>query len=112
MSLSKEAVRDLSKRMVLAMAALHAKGFVHIDMKPENLMVFGGRLKVIDVDGCVRNGTRLSINDGSISFSPCYCSPEWARFMIKESEQTIVATPSLDVWSIGMLLCELIALDA
>jgi len=110
--LSKEAVRDLSKRMVLAMAGLHAKGLVHIDMKPENMMVFEGRLKVIDVDGCVRTGTKVSINDGSISFSPCYCAPEWARFMIKDNEQNIVATPGLDVWSVGMTLCELVTLDA
>lgn len=110
--LSKEAVRDLSKRIMLAMAGLHAKGFVHIDMKPENLMVFDGRLKVIDVDGCVRMGTSVSINDGSISFSPCYCAPEWARFMIKDSEQAIQAHPCLDVWSVGMTLCEFVTLDA
>jgi len=109
---SKEATRDLAKRMLLAMAGLHAKGFVHIDMKPENVMVFDGRLKVIDVDGCVRSGTKVSINDGSISFSPCYCSPEWARFMIKETEQVIVANPHLDVWSVGMTFCEFVALDA
>mmetsp|Transcript_72596 Transcript_72596/g.151556 ORF Transcript_72596/g.151556 Transcript_72596/m.151556 type:complete len:682 (+) Transcript_72596:165-2210(+) len=111
-TLSKEAVRDLSKRIILAMAGLHAKGFVHIDMKPENLMVFDGRLKVIDVDGCVRMGTSVSINDGSISFSPCYCAPEWARFMIKDSEQAISAHPCLDVWSVGMTLCEFVTLDA
>jgi len=109
---SREAARDLAKRMLLAMAGLHAKGFVHIDMKPENVMVFDGRLKVIDVDGCVRIGTKVSINDGSISFSPCYCSPEWARFMIKETEQVIIANPCLDVWSIGMTFCEFVALDA
>mmetsp|Transcript_97647 Transcript_97647/g.273220 ORF Transcript_97647/g.273220 Transcript_97647/m.273220 type:complete len:658 (+) Transcript_97647:93-2066(+) len=108
--LSKEAVRDLTKRIMLAMAGLHAKGFVHIDMKPENLMVFDGRLKVIDVDGCVRTNTNVSINDGSISFSPCYCAPEWARFIIKDS--TIQATPGLDVWSVGMTVCEFITLDA
>lgn len=110
--LSKDAVRDLSKRCILAMAGLHAKGFVHVDMKPENMMVFDGRLKVIDVDGCVRTGSKVSINDGSISFSPCYCAPEWARFMIKDTEQNIEAAPSLDVWSVGMILCEFVTLDA
>merc|ERR1719375_2690511 len=85
-------------------------------MKPENLMMFNSRIKIIDVDGCVRAGSTLSISDSSISFSPCYCAPEWARFLIEEGEAgeetTIVADPLLDVWSIGLTICELVTLDA
>lgn len=110
--LSKDEVRDMSKAIVIAMAGLHAKGYVHIDMKPENLMDFDGKLKVIDVDGCVKLGTKVSIHDSSISFSPCYCAPEWAKFLIKDNQPNIVASPSLDVWSVGMTLCELVTLDA
>lgn len=110
--LSRESIRDLSKRVILATCGLHAKGFVHIDMKPENLMVFDGRLKVIDVDGCVRAQSAVSIDDGSISFSPCYCAPEWARFMIKGVDNTIEAQTALDVWSVGMTLCEFVTFDA
>jgi serine/threonine protein kinase len=110
--LSKDEVRDMSKGIVVAMAGLHAKGYVHIDMKPENLMDFNGKLKVIDVDGCVRAGTKVSIHDSSISFSPCYCAPEWAKFLIKDNQPNIIASPSLDVWSVGMTLCELVTLDA
>jgi len=94
------------------MASLHAKGFVHVDMKPENLMMFSGKLKVIDVDGCVKMNTKINIQDSSISFSPCYCAPEWARFLISESESNITALPALDVWSVGMTLCELVTYDA
>lgn len=110
--LSQEEVKNVAKAIVIAMAGLHAKGFVHIDMKPENMMMFNGRLKVIDVDGCVRAGTKISIQDSSISFSPCYCSPEWAKFLIKDNQPLIVASPALDVWSVGMTLCELVSMDA
>jgi serine/threonine protein kinase len=110
--LSKDEVQNMSKSILVAMAGLHAKGFVHIDMKPENMMDFNGKLKVIDVDGCVRMGTKVSIQDSSISFSPCYCAPEWARFLIKDNQQNIIANPALDVWSVGMTLCELVTLDA
>mmetsp|Transcript_32135 Transcript_32135/g.88653 ORF Transcript_32135/g.88653 Transcript_32135/m.88653 type:complete len:666 (-) Transcript_32135:97-2094(-) len=110
--LDKELVRNLSKAIVIALAGLHAKGFVHIDMKPENLMMFDGRLKVIDVDGCVRSKSKIAIQDSSISFSPCYCAPEWARFLISEQTDTIVADPALDCWSVGMTLAELITFDA
>jgi len=107
-----DVVKKFCKAIIVAMACLHAKGFVHVDMKPENLMMFSGRLKVIDVDGCVRMNTRIDIQDSSISFSPCYCAPEWAGFLISETDSTILAQPGLDVWSVGMTLCELITHDA
>mmetsp|Transcript_63454 Transcript_63454/g.147868 ORF Transcript_63454/g.147868 Transcript_63454/m.147868 type:complete len:647 (-) Transcript_63454:139-2079(-) len=110
--LDKELVRNVAKAIVIAVAGLHAKGFVHIDMKPENLMMFGGRLKVIDVDGCVKRGSKISIQDPSISFSPCYCAPEWARFLISEKSDKIFADPALDAWSVGMTLAELVTFDA
>merc|ERR1719343_95681 len=110
--LSAEEIKSLAKAIIVAMAGLHAKGYVHIDMKPENMMMFGGRLKVIDVDGCVKKGTKISIQDSSISFSPCYCAPEWAKFLIQENKAFIIAHPALDVWSVGMTMCELITLDA
>eukprot|EP00419_Tripos_fusus_P033457 CAMPEP_0172779106 /NCGR_PEP_ID=MMETSP1074-20121228/202252_1 /TAXON_ID=2916 /ORGANISM="Ceratium fusus, Strain PA161109" /LENGTH=365 /DNA_ID=CAMNT_0013616061 /DNA_START=179 /DNA_END=1272 /DNA_ORIENTATION=- len=105
-------VKKFCKAIIVAMASLHSKGFVHLDMKPENLMIFNGRLKVIDVDGCIKINTRINIQDSSISFSPCYCAPEWARFLISEKESIISALPGLDVWSVGMTVCELITHDA
>jgi len=54
---------------------------------------------------------RISINDSSISFSPCYCAPEWAAFLIDDKD-TLVVTHTLDVWSVGISLCELVTLDA
>ncbi|CAE7677317.1 Pak4 [Symbiodinium sp. CCMP2456] len=110
--LSRESIKACARAILLVVAGLHAKGLVHLDLKPENLMMFNGRLKLIDVDGCVPIDSEVSINDSSISFSPCYCAPEWARFLIDEAESKIIAKPHLDVWSIGITLCELVTLDA
>lgn len=110
--LSRESIKACARAIILVVAGLHAKGLVHLDLKPENLMMFNGRLKLIDVDGCVPIDSEVSINDSSISFSPCYCAPEWARFLIDEAENKIIARPHLDVWSIGITLCELVTLDA
>merc|ERR1719337_700360 len=104
-------VRKLVRSVVMATAALHAKGYVHLDLKPENMMIFGGRLKIIDVDGCVRIGTAISLQDSSSSFSPCYCAPELARLLLSGGEPTIVASPSLDSWSIGLIACECVTLN-
>mmetsp|Transcript_43162 Transcript_43162/g.101444 ORF Transcript_43162/g.101444 Transcript_43162/m.101444 type:complete len:699 (-) Transcript_43162:174-2270(-) len=110
--LCKELRASMMRSILLVVAGLHAKGLVHIDLKPENLMLFDGRLKLIDVDGCIKVGERVSISDSSISFSPCYCAPEWARFVIDESESQIEIAPALDVWSTGITLCELYSLDS
>jgi serine/threonine protein kinase len=109
--LSKEKVHSIAKAITLSVAGLHAKGFTHLDLKPANLMMFGGRWKLIDVDGCVKVGTGLNVSDDTISFSPCYCAPEWARFVVQDTKHQMIATPSLDAWSVGMTLCELVTLD-
>mmetsp|Transcript_36456 Transcript_36456/g.83754 ORF Transcript_36456/g.83754 Transcript_36456/m.83754 type:complete len:657 (-) Transcript_36456:226-2196(-) len=111
--LSKGTIKTIAKAMILVTAGLHAKGLVHLDLKPENLMVFNGVLKLIDVDGCVKLNSKISISDSSLSFSPCYCAPEWAAFLIEDSENpTILAGQGLDVWSIGITIAELVSLDA
>lgn len=137
-------MRRISKNFVLAVAVLHAKGLVHLDIKPENMMKALidenseksektksdekpekkdeksaqpsqapriGTWRLIDVDGCTHINTSISINDSSISFSPCYCAPEWAHFLIEDSD-TLRVADQLDVWSVGISLCELILLDA
>jgi serine/threonine protein kinase len=49
----------------------------------------------------------------SLSFSPVYCAPEWAKFLVDDSDEPrITIDPALDVWSIGMTACELVSLDA
>jgi serine/threonine protein kinase len=110
--LPKDSVKSITRAVILVVAGLHAKGLAHLDLKPENLMMFNGRLKLIDVDGCVKCNTNVSITDSSISFSPCYCAPEWAEFLINESNSGINVHPALDVWSVGMTVCEFVTLNA
>lgn len=108
---SKETVRSLAKAIILVMAGLHAKGFVHLDIKPDNLMIFDGCLKLIDVDGCVEIGQPICKTDSSVSFSACYCAPEFAKFVMQKDDSSICAVPGLDTWSVGCTICELITLD-
>lgn len=110
--LPKDTVRTVSKAILIVGAALHAKGLVHLDLKPDNLMMFNGRLKLIDVDGCMRQGAAVSIRDPTISFSPVYCAPEWARFLTESAPCAMPVGAALDVWSVGMTLCELVTLDS
>jgi len=107
--LSAEGILKISKEVVMAVAWLHARGYVHLDVKPENIMLCGGRWKLIDMDGCMRAGTEVKLNDSSVSFSPCYCAPEFARFVVKGGTMTV--QPSMDAWSVGITIAELVTLS-
>jgi serine/threonine protein kinase len=110
--LSKRAVQELSRAILLVTAALHVKNLCHLDLKPENLMLFNSRMKLIDVDGCRPIDSKVYLGDASVSFSPAFCAPEWARWMTDETEETwINVHPLLDSWSIGMTICQLITLE-
>jgi len=106
--MSAESVRKIAKDIVLAVAWLHAKGYVHLDIKPENIMMCGNRWKLIDMDGCVRAGSEIKSVDNSVSFSPCYCAPEFARLVVKGG--SIKVQPSMDAWSVGITIAELVDL--
>jgi serine/threonine protein kinase len=103
--LSAESVRKIAKEIVLAVAWLHAKGYVHLDVKPENIMMCGGRWKLIDMDGCLQTGTEVKLSN-AVSFSPLYCAPEFARFIVEGGSVTVKS--SMDVWSVGTTIAELV----
>jgi len=108
--LQSEKIWDIVYSLMLVVACLHSKGLVHMDLKPENLMFFEGNLKLIDVDGCVNKDTVINANANNLSFSPIYCAPEWANFLVCDiDEPTISISPALDVWSVGMTICTVVA---
>ena len=80
-----------------ALAAAHAAGIVHRDVKPSNILVTPqGRVKLSDF-GIARAEADASLTQtGLVTGSPAYLAPEVA------SGQT--ATDASDVWSLGATL--------
>lgn len=107
--LSVDEVQQIASSIILAVAGLHAKGLVHLDFKAENIMMADGSWKLIDLDGAVKVETKLSIDDSTISFSPAYCSPEFAEFMLGDQDRIAIKC-SMDVWSVGLTIVELVLL--
>lgn len=107
--LSDGRVADLARQLAAGMAAAHAKGVIHGDLKPANVFVSDdGPLKILDFGLAQRQqSTRdldatLDLLDhrGSISGTPAYLAPE--------QTQGQGATPATDVFAWGAILYEML----
>jgi serine/threonine protein kinase len=104
-----EQAAGLGRQIALGMAAAHAQGVVHGDLKPANILLTpAGTVKVVDFGLARRTappqGEKTVLWDpsqaGGISGTPAYMAPEQAR-----GEP---ATPASDVFSLGLMLYELV----
>jgi serine/threonine protein kinase len=107
--LSVEQTAALGRQIALGIAAAHAQGVVHGDLKPANILVTSdGTVKVVDFGLAQRSASPARgydtvlwdpISAGGISGTPAYMAPEQAS-----GER---ATPASDVFSLGVMLYEM-----
>jgi serine/threonine protein kinase len=101
-------VQRVFKSMANMVALLHAHDYVHLDIKPENIMrTANGDWKLIDVDGAVKTNSKISVEENTISFTPLYCAPEFARVLVEDCDYVHISR-LMDVWSIGLTSLDLL----
>jgi serine/threonine protein kinase len=83
---------------------MHEAGFVHRDLKPANVMWLPreNRWTVIDFGCAARIGAAAPP-----SFTLAYAAPEVVRALVMGT-RTVVTTPALDAWSLGVMAFELL----
>ncbi len=96
-----ELVRDAAR----AVGHAHARGVVHRDLKPDNLLVGrDGRVRVADFGLVWHEGAEQLTRTGAILGTPAYMAPE-----LFESGERVRASAAADVWALGVVLYEALA---
>ena len=93
---------DVAAGVLTALAAAHAAGLVHRDVKPENVLVAAdGTVKVADF-GLARavEASHYSVADGTLLGTVAYLAPEQVS--------TGAADPRADLYALGVVLYEML----
>lgn len=88
-------VREVSRQLLEALAYLHSNGILHLDIKPENIMLtrVGQTVKIIDLGACL-----TAMHDTTPGFTPAYRAPEAVS-----GEPPVAAT---DIFQAGLVIRE------
>jgi serine/threonine-protein kinase len=99
-ALDQEAVVDIGVQILRAASFAHRRGVIHRDLKPHNVMIDdAGSAKVTDF-GIARAGASEMTEAGAVMGTAQYLSPEQA--------QGHAATSQSDLYSVGIILYELL----
>ncbi|GHD84008.1 Stk1 family PASTA domain-containing Ser/Thr kinase [Streptomyces naganishii] len=99
-ALQPRAALDILEPVLAALGAAHRAGFVHRDMKPENVLIGDdGRVKVADF-GLVRAVDTVTSTTGAVLGTVSYLAPE----QIEHG----TADPRVDVYACGVVLYEML----
>jgi serine/threonine-protein kinase len=98
------AVLTVLRQVVEAVAYAHARGVVHCDLKPGNVLVTrGGDAKVVDFGIAQMQQTSVTLTGDTTvapAFTPRYAAPE-----VKQGARPL---PASDVYSLGVLVEEMV----
>ncbi|MCA9969321.1 MAG: protein kinase [Anaerolineales bacterium] len=88
---------ELLQQLLQALAYLHRRGVLHRDLKPGNVLVCRGAVKVLDFGLAASTRSGSSLSGGT----PLYLAPEvW---------EATAYTPAADLWAVGVMGVELLA---
>ncbi|MBW9212368.1 MULTISPECIES: protein kinase [Terrabacteria group] len=95
---------DILKQLAFALACAHAKGIIHRDIKPQNVIVKSdGTIKVLDFGIAIAKGNLQLTRANNVMGSVHYLAPELAK--------GDPATPQSDIYALGVVFYEMLTGD-
>ncbi|ELA42346.1 CMGC protein kinase [Vittaforma corneae ATCC 50505] len=95
-----EELAKFSMQILNALEYIHSKGIVHFDIKPENIVICGDILKIIDFDSAKYEHEIIKINN----FTNTYTSLEYLVGLK-------TAHSFKDIWSFGCIFYEMVCYE-
>jgi hypothetical protein len=92
--LSEQRVAEIGIRVLEALSVAHARGVIHRDVKPANILLDGDRVVLTDFG--IAAITSDTMGSDSVVGSLDYMAPERVNGKV---------TPASDIWSLGVTLC-------
>ncbi|XP_061824424.1 rho-associated protein kinase 2 isoform X1 [Nerophis lumbriciformis] len=94
--------------VVMALHAIHSMGFIHRDVKPDNMLLDGhGHLKLADFGTCMKMDSTGMVHCDTAVGTPDYISPE----VLKSQGGDGYYGRECDWWSVGVFIFEMLVGD-